>query len=162
MVLRWCLSRSLLHGHRHAWDLHIDREESASGGEVKRFPIIAAKGDVGGGRLSVDDAAEFPAARIEDPSTHHRSSSMPPDSPRRVCRRRTSRSKTPVRRSSLNRWKTDCQGPKLCGRSRQGEPVRRIQSIPFTIVRGSRRGRPPPGPDGIRSRIASHSTSRSS
>src|SRR3989442_6092984 len=69
MVLRWCLSRSLLHGHRHAWDLHIDREESASGGEVKRSPIIAAKGDVGGGGLSVDDAAQFPALGINDVET---------------------------------------------------------------------------------------------
>src|SRR2546430_4630703 len=63
------LSRSLLHRHWHAWNLHIDRQETASGSEVKRSPVIAAKGDVRGGGMSMDDAAEFPSSRINDVKT---------------------------------------------------------------------------------------------
>src|SRR5262245_32429021 len=64
-----CLNRFLLHRYGHAWDLHIDGEESASGGEVKCSPILAAKGDIRRGRMSVDDATEFPAAGINDVKT---------------------------------------------------------------------------------------------
>src|SRR5262249_12403274 len=64
-----CLNRSLLHRYRHAWDLHIDREETAPCREVKRSPIIAAKRDVRRGRMSVYDATKFLAAGINDVNT---------------------------------------------------------------------------------------------
>src|SRR5262245_21524686 len=62
-------TRSLLCRHRHTRNLYIDREDSASRGEVKRFPVIAAKGDVRGGGMPMDDTAEFPASRVNDVKT---------------------------------------------------------------------------------------------
>src|SRR5262249_22108423 len=61
-----CLNRSLLHRYGHAWDLHIDREETAPCREVKRSPVIAAKRDVRRCRMSVNDATKFPAFGITD------------------------------------------------------------------------------------------------
>src|SRR3989449_10625499 len=59
--LRYSSTRSLLCRHRHARDLYIDREESASGGEVKRFPVIAAEGDVRSGGGPPGGTAKLPA-----------------------------------------------------------------------------------------------------
>src|SRR5439155_10444573 len=67
--LRYSSTRSLLCRHRHARDLYIDREESASGGEVKRLPVIAAEGDVRGGGVPMDDTAKLPASRVNDVKT---------------------------------------------------------------------------------------------
>ena len=36
-------------------------------GEVERFPVVAAKSEVGRRRCAVDDAAELPAVRVDDP-----------------------------------------------------------------------------------------------
>src|SRR5580704_7366248 len=47
-------------------DLQFDRAQRAVGGEVQRFPIIAAKGDIGRLGLAVNDAAELLAGRIDD------------------------------------------------------------------------------------------------
>src|SRR5207245_9555071 len=66
---RYRSTRSLLCRHRHARDLYIDREESASGGEVKRFPVIPAEGDVRGGGVPMDDTAKLPASRVNDVKT---------------------------------------------------------------------------------------------
>src|SRR5438876_8972866 len=67
--LRYSSTRSLLCRHRHARDLYIDREESASGGEVKRLPVIAAEGDVRSGGVPMDDTAKLPASRVNDVKT---------------------------------------------------------------------------------------------
>jgi len=58
MVLPLVLKPFSCSRDRHAWDLHIGRGVVRSVGS-KAFPIIAGKGDVGGGGLSVDDAADF-------------------------------------------------------------------------------------------------------
>src|SRR5690348_14174501 len=65
----WWLGALFPGRHRHTRDLHIDREETASGGEVKRSPILAAKCDVCGGGVSVDNTTEFPALWIDDVKT---------------------------------------------------------------------------------------------
>src|SRR5207237_8750441 len=68
-MMRACASSLLLRGHRHrhARNLHVDRAEVAAAGEVKRLPVVAAEGDVGGRGLPVNDAAEFLAGRVENP-----------------------------------------------------------------------------------------------
>jgi hypothetical protein len=47
-------------------DLQFNRAQRAVRRKVQRFPIIAAKGDVGCLRLAVHDAAELLARRIDD------------------------------------------------------------------------------------------------
>lgn len=90
--------------------------------------------------LSAPPAAR--AARICVPSTHHKSQSILPSRSRRICKALRIRSKVPSRRQ-FEKWSyTVCQGPKRSGRSRQGAPVRKIQSIPFHMRRGSLGGRP--------------------
>jgi hypothetical protein len=59
------LGRPLLYGYRQTWNLHSDREETDSSCEVERSPVIAAKSDVRGGLVSVDDATKFLAFRID-------------------------------------------------------------------------------------------------
>ena len=54
-------------GHRDAGDFDIDRAEMVAAGEIERLPIVAAKGNVGGGGSSVHDAAELFALGIHDP-----------------------------------------------------------------------------------------------
>src|SRR5215472_15610835 len=45
--------------HRDAGDLDVDRAEMVAAGEIECLPIVAAKGNVGGGGSSVHDAAEL-------------------------------------------------------------------------------------------------------
>ena len=81
-------------------------------------------------------------ARICVPSMHHKSHSSLPSRSRRICSVFRIRSKVPLRRH-FEKWSyTVCQGPKRSGKSRQGAPVRRIQTMPFHIFRGSLAGRP--------------------
>ena len=51
-------------------------------------------------------------------------------------------SNVPSSRHLANRAYTDCQGPYASGISRHCAPLRTIQSIPFSILRSSFRGRP--------------------
>src|SRR5262249_22441470 len=102
------------------------------------------------------------AARTELPSTHQRSQSMYPSSSSRICRASKMRSITPSRRQELNRWYTDCHGPYRSGRSRQGEPLRRIQKMPLKMSRAGRWGRPVDAGSGTNSAISAHSASVSS
>ena len=50
-------------------------------------------------------------------------------------------SNVPSSRHLANRAYTDCQGPYVSGSSRHCAPLRAIQSIPFSILRSSFRGR---------------------
>src|SRR6266702_700941 len=56
----------LLHRHRDAGNLQVDRAQGAPAGEVERSPVVAAERDIGGRGLPVDDAAELLALWIED------------------------------------------------------------------------------------------------
>ena len=51
-------------------------------------------------------------------------------------------SNVPSSRHLANRAYTDCQGPYVSDSSRHCAPLRAIQSIPFSILRSSFRGRP--------------------
>src|SRR5215471_1407395 len=53
--------------HRDPGNLHVDRAEVVTAGEVQRLPVVAAEGDVRGGGSAVDDAAELLPPRIHDP-----------------------------------------------------------------------------------------------
>src|SRR5262249_5155904 len=52
--------------HRDAGHFELHGTERRMRGEVERFPVIAAKGDVRRLRLAVHDAAELPALGIDD------------------------------------------------------------------------------------------------
>lgn len=81
-------------------------------------------------------------ARTDEPSMHHRSQSIVPSASSRMCRASRMRSYTPSVRH-FQKWSyTVCHGPNRSGRSRQGDPVRRIHRIPLSINRGSDGGRP--------------------
>jgi hypothetical protein len=47
--------------------LHVNGAENGPADEIKRFPVISAKADVVGRRVSVNDAAKLFALRIENP-----------------------------------------------------------------------------------------------
>jgi hypothetical protein len=51
-----------------AGNLHVDGAEDGSADEVERFPVIAAGPDVVGRWVAVNDTAQLPALRIEDPN----------------------------------------------------------------------------------------------
>src|SRR5882672_2417911 len=51
---------------RRSCDLQFDRAQRAVRGEIQRFPIITAKGDIGCLRLAMHDKAELLAGRIDD------------------------------------------------------------------------------------------------
>src|SRR4051794_38424169 len=53
--------------HRNAGNFHLDAAEVVAAGEVERLPVATAKGDVGGRRRTMDDAAELLALRVHDP-----------------------------------------------------------------------------------------------
>src|SRR6516165_9900926 len=56
-----------LRGYRNAWDLHIDRAQMIAAGEIKGFPVGAAKGQIGRGGRPVHDAPELLALGVDEP-----------------------------------------------------------------------------------------------
>lgn len=100
-------------------------------------------------RFVAMDAETFFAAPAADreartllPSIQNRSQSIRPSRSSRICSASKIRSNVSVDRHSLKFQYTVYQGPYRSGRSRQGAPVRRIQSTPLSISRALRRGRP--------------------
>src|SRR5205814_4224633 len=57
----------LLRRHWETRDFQVDAPEVVAAGKVKGFPVVAAEGDVGGGRSAVDDTAELLAVPVHDP-----------------------------------------------------------------------------------------------
>src|SRR5271170_6932168 len=58
---------ALLRRHGQTCNLHVDGAQMVAAGEVQGLPVVAAEGDIGGGRSAVDDAAELLALRVHDP-----------------------------------------------------------------------------------------------
>src|SRR5712671_1816151 len=65
LVTALCLL-PLVDRHRNSGDLQFDREQRAAAGEEQRLPVVASKADVRCRRMTVHDAAELVALRIED------------------------------------------------------------------------------------------------
>src|SRR5260221_13031415 len=57
--------------HREAGDFELHRAQGRMRGEIERFPIVAAEGDVRRLGLAMDDAAELLAIGFDD-LTHDR------------------------------------------------------------------------------------------
>ena len=101
------------------------------------------------------------AARTMVPSIHHKSLSISPMSTKAPRKRCAILLSVPSPFHLSNNVPTICHGPNSSGKSRHGEPVLKIQSIPSMVVRGSRRGRPVAFGLGKTSAIRFHSSSES-
>jgi len=116
--------------------------------ELRSKPAPAAAQRVVGRFVGVSLEAFFSApaaarvARTLAPSTHQSSQSIRPLESSLICNASTIAAKIPARRQLLKYRCTVWKGPKRSGRSRQGAPVARIQSVPSSMRRGSFGGRP--------------------
>ena len=102
-------------------------------------------------------------ARMDEPSTHHRSQSIRPSMSRRIWSCSRIRSNNPSRCQRRKRSYTVCHGPYRSGRSRQGAPARSSQKMPLRMVRWLFHGQPRCFLlAGSKSPISSHCSSESS
>jgi len=53
--------------HRDTGELYINGTQVIAAGEIERFPVTAAKRQIGRGRSAVHDAAELFAVWVHDP-----------------------------------------------------------------------------------------------
>src|SRR5262245_53906917 len=65
--MRSSVTDSLLHRHRDSGNLHADRAQVITAGEVEGLPVASPEGQVCGGRGPVDDATELLALTVHDP-----------------------------------------------------------------------------------------------
>jgi hypothetical protein len=157
-AVQWLSDRDPIHEDLHSRGV-LDQSSGYFDGEGKALTVSnqvdfaaesasqAAQSVVWGGfELALETVFEAPAAAREaltfEPSMQKGSELLLQSRSRRICKAWKILSHVPSWRHVLKYCYTVCQGPYRSGTSLYGAPVRRIQSTPLSISRGSCRGRP--------------------